>query len=122
MRPETTGDTEKGRSIRVMRKLLPRKSNLVIAHDAVTPKIMFKGTAMAATSSVSFIAESASGSATASYNAPKPLRNASTHTTASRSTQSCPRTNRASVVWHHLEATGTDRRYLGAATAMPDSN
>src|SRR3546814_8730944 len=66
MRPETTGDTENGRSINVIRKLFPRKSNFVIAQEAATPKTMLSGTAIAATSKVSFIAIQASGSATAS--------------------------------------------------------
>ena len=35
---EMTGDTDTGRSISVTSKFLPRKSNLVIAHDAATPK------------------------------------------------------------------------------------
>ena len=61
--PETTGDTEKGRSISVVRKALPGNSYLAIAQAAATPKTRLSGTAMAATSSVSRIAESVSGSA-----------------------------------------------------------
>ena len=36
-RPEITGLTENGRSINVIRKVLPRKSNFVIAQAAITP-------------------------------------------------------------------------------------
>ena len=42
MRPETTGDTENGRSIRVIRKVLPRNSNLAIAQAAASPKTRFE--------------------------------------------------------------------------------
>ena len=51
-RPEITGDTENGRSTRVTRKLLPRKSNLAMAHDAARPKAVLSGTATAAISSL----------------------------------------------------------------------
>ena len=57
-----TGETENGRSISVVSTLLPRKSNLAIAHAAATPNVRFSGTAMAAASSVSLIADTASGS------------------------------------------------------------
>ena len=60
-----TGETENGRSISVIRSCLPRKSNLAIAQAAATPKTRFSGTAIAAASSVSRIAERASGSASA---------------------------------------------------------
>ena len=64
-RPEITGLTENGRSISVIRKVLPRKSNLAIAQAAITPKTRLRPTEIAATSSVSLIADSASGSASA---------------------------------------------------------
>ena len=60
--PATTGETENGRSINVIRKALPRKSNLAMAQAAAMPKTAFSGTAMAAVSRVSRIAERASGS------------------------------------------------------------
>ena len=59
--PDTTGETEKGRSTRVMSRLLPRKSNLAIAHAAHIPNTRLKGTAIAATVSVSRSADCASG-------------------------------------------------------------
>ena len=60
-----TGLTEKGRSISVIRKLLPLNSNLAIAQAAQRPKARFNGTAMAATRSVRRIAAIVSGSTTA---------------------------------------------------------
>src|SRR3546814_2894411 len=49
IRPDTTGDTEKGKSMKVMSRLLPGKSNLAIAQDAARPKSTLSGTLMAAT-------------------------------------------------------------------------
>ena len=60
--PAITGETENGRSISVISTLLPRNSNLAIAQAAATPNTRFSGTAIAAASSVSRIAASASGS------------------------------------------------------------
>ncbi len=60
--PEMTGDTENGRSINVISRLLPWNSNLVIAQAAATPKTRLSGTAIAAVSKVNSIAASASGS------------------------------------------------------------
>jgi len=65
IRPEMTGDTEKGRSIRVMRAFLPRNRNLVIAHAAQTPKMVLRGTAISAVVSVRRSAARASGSRSA---------------------------------------------------------
>ena len=59
--PEITGDTANGRSISVVSRFLPRKSNLAIAHPAQTPNTRFAGTAIAAARSVSFSAAIASG-------------------------------------------------------------
>ena len=61
MRPETTGDTENGRSMSVTSTDLKRKSNLAIAQLAASPMTILSGTAIAATVSVSFSADSASG-------------------------------------------------------------
>ena len=52
-----TGETEKGRSISVSRKLLPGNSNLAIAQAAMTPKTRLTATEMKAVSSVSRIAD-----------------------------------------------------------------
>ena len=43
MRPATTGETEKGRSIRAVSRVRPRKLNLPIAHAAARPKIDVQG-------------------------------------------------------------------------------
>jgi hypothetical protein len=61
IKPATTGDTENGRSINVMSSVLPRNSNLAIAHAAARPKTTLSGTLIAAMSKVSFIAAHASG-------------------------------------------------------------
>ena len=45
--PRSPGDTENGRSISVISTLLPRNSNLAIAHAAATPNTRFSGTAIA---------------------------------------------------------------------------
>ena len=57
-----TGETEKGRSISELSRLLPANSNLAIAQEAASPNTTLAGTAMAATSRVSSMAETASGS------------------------------------------------------------
>src|SRR3546814_7112248 len=59
IRPDTTGDTEKGKSMKVMSRLLPGKSNLAIAQDAARPKSTLSGTLMAATRRVSLTAANA---------------------------------------------------------------
>ena len=56
--PDTTGDTEKGRSISVIKKLLPQNSYFATAQAAMTPNTRFSGTAIAATVSVSWMAAS----------------------------------------------------------------
>ena len=63
--PETTGETENGRSISVISRLLPTNSNLAIAQAAHTPNTRFRGTAIPAASNVNRIAASASGFAEA---------------------------------------------------------
>ena len=45
--PETTGEMEKGRSIKVIRNVLPLNSNLATAQAAAKPNTTFIGTAMA---------------------------------------------------------------------------
>ena len=77
----TTGETEKGRSISVIRKALPRKSNLVIAQAAAIPKTALSGTAMAATISVSRIAAWASVECRLCTETAHPWRSASAKTT-----------------------------------------
>ena len=50
--PEITGDTANGRSISVVSRFLPGKSNFAIAQPAHTPNTRLAGTAIAAASSV----------------------------------------------------------------------
>ena len=64
--PEITGETAKGRSIRVISRFFPGNSNLEMHHAAATPKTRLIGTAIEAMSSVSLAALSASGSLIAS--------------------------------------------------------
>ena len=60
IKPEITGDTEKGKSINVIKKSFPRKSKRVIAHAAATPKMVFSGTVINAVNNVKRIAASIS--------------------------------------------------------------
>ncbi len=62
MRPAMTGDTVNGRSMKVVRRLLPVKSNLAMHHAAVTPKTVLSTIDATAVISVRRIAASASGS------------------------------------------------------------
>ena len=64
--PEITGETAKGRSIRVISTFLPRNSNLEMHQAAAIPNTRLIGTAMLAIRSVSLAALSASGSRIAS--------------------------------------------------------
>lgn len=57
-----TGDTAKGKSISVIKRLLPRNLNFEMAQAAQTPKTRFAGTTIAAVISVRRIAAMASGS------------------------------------------------------------
>ena len=56
MRPEITGDTEKGMSMREMSRLLPGKRYLAMSQAAATPNTVLRGTTMAAVSRVSLMA------------------------------------------------------------------
>ena len=62
-RPDTTGETENGRSIKVTSAPLPRKRNFDTHQAAESPKAALIGTTIAATINVSAIAARASGSA-----------------------------------------------------------
>ena len=93
-----TGDTENGRSISVVRKALPLNSNLAIAQAAATPKTRLSGTAMAATSKVSQIADSVSGSASVSHTLAGPRLNAWSNTTISGSSRKTPRKMKAVAI------------------------
>src|SRR6266566_4396547 len=98
MRPETTGETENGKSISVTRKLLPTKSNFPIAQAAATPKIRFSGTAMPAAISVKRIAASASGSRKLAKYTETPLASAEVKTTAKGINRNTPRNKTAIVI------------------------
>ena len=57
-----TGETANGKSMSVISALLPQKLNLAIAQAAARPNTRLRGTAVAATCSVSLIAAQAMGS------------------------------------------------------------
>src|SRR6266699_2283684 len=98
MRPETTGETENGKSISVTKKLLPTKLNFPIAQAAATPKIRFSGTAMPAAISVNRIAASASGSCKLAKYTETPLASADANTTAKGMNRNTPRKRTAIVI------------------------
>src|SRR5690348_442522 len=87
MRPEITGETENGKSMNDVRRLLPRKSYLETAQAAATPNAEFKGTAMSAVMTVSLMEESASGSPSASHAASRPFSSAAENTVMSGSSR-----------------------------------
>ena len=62
IKPEITGETENGKSIKVVNRLLPLKSKRVTAQAAARPKIVFNGTVTNAVNSVSLRAAKVSGS------------------------------------------------------------
>src|SRR6266571_6950115 len=105
MRPETTGETENGKSISVTRKLLPTKLNFPIAQAAATPKIRFRGTAMPAAISVKRIAASASGSRKLAKYTETPLASAEAKTTAKGMNRNTPRNKAAIVISDQLTNT-----------------
>ena len=98
IRPEITGEIEKGRSIKVMRRFLPGKRNFAIAHAATTPKTRLSGTLIAATSRVSLMADKASGSRIAAKKKAIPFSNACANTAARGTISSVPRKSKASPV------------------------
>src|SRR5690242_10917838 len=91
MSPDTTGDTASGRSISVMRMLLPRNSNLAIHQAAVMPKIVFSGTTMAAAVSVNRIDARVASSEKLEKYAAQPCSSAMANTAASGAASSAPR-------------------------------
>src|SRR4051794_8995527 len=93
-----TGETEKGRSIKVVRNALPLNSNLAIAQAAQTPKTRLSGTEIAATSSVSRIADSVSGSPSVSITRPTPLLKAWLKTTTRGSSRNSARKAKATAI------------------------
>src|SRR6202048_2951308 len=109
-RPEITGLTENGKSISEIRKVLPRKSNLAIAQAATTPNTRLRPTEIAATLSVSLIADSASGSDSAEKYAPTPLENACANTMTSGSTTKTVRKITAMVMMTMRISLGSVRR------------
>ena len=86
-RPEITGETENGSSIRVISRLRPRNWKRPMHQAAASPHTVFSGTLIAATSNVSPIAATVSGSASASPTAASPCDSASVNTTASGSSR-----------------------------------
>src|SRR5207237_7429925 len=117
-RPEITGLTENGRSISVIRKVLPEKSNFAMAQAAITPNIRLSVTEITATSSVSQIADSASGSASAAKYAMTPLENACANTTTSGSTTKTLRKVTASAMMTKRIGPGSVLGLPGAIRAI----
>src|SRR6267378_4482738 len=81
--------------MRVIRTLLPKKSNLPMAQAAATPKRRFAGTAMPAAIRVSRIAAQASGSRKLARYAAKPFAKAELKTTANGKNRKTPRNSTA---------------------------
>ena len=86
-----TGETENGRSIKVISSDLPGNSNLAMAQEAASPNTTLNGTAIAATVSVRRIALQASGSRNASRKAPIPFEKAWVKTAKSGKTRNSAR-------------------------------
>src|SRR5262249_17018341 len=105
--PEITGDTENGTSISVLRNDLPQNSYFAIAHEAQTPKIRLAGTAIAATSSVSWMAAAPAGPVKAAKNVPRPLTKAWANTVANGSTSSTSMNRTAIAISVHLTQPGS---------------
>src|SRR5437773_2768840 len=78
-----TGETENGKSIKVVSRLLPGNENLAIAQAAATPNTTLSGTAIAVAVSVRRIAANASESAMAATYTATPFLSPSTKTNAS---------------------------------------
>src|ERR1700722_6341444 len=83
MRPEMTGETAKGKSTSVNKRLRPVNWYLAMAQAAATPKMVLSGTAMTVVSSVSLIAAQMLGSVNELKYALTPWLKASTKTTTS---------------------------------------
>ena len=94
-RPEITGEMVSGNSMITSSTRLPGKSNFVRHQAAARPHAVFSGTAMAATSKVRRMAESASGSINELRAKAKPWRSASANTVPSGSTNRIPTTSTA---------------------------
>src|SRR5580658_8750988 len=82
-----TGDTAKGRSISVVRRLFPRNRNFAMAQAAAIPNTTLAGTTIATVRSVSRIAARASGSRMVARKKAPPLERASANTTTSGRTR-----------------------------------
>src|SRR3954462_9086606 len=101
-----TGLTENGKSISVIRKVLPENSNFEIAQAATRPKTRLTPTEIAATNSVNLIADSASGSASAAKYARTPFEKDRANTTTSGSTTKTERKVIASAMMTMRTARG----------------
>src|SRR5450631_170311 len=110
-----TGLTENGRSISVVRKVLPANSNLAMAQAAIRPNTRLIETDIAATTRVSRIADSASGSDSAPKYAPIPLEKASANTRTSGNTTNTPRKVRAMAMTAMRTPRGSVRKLSRAA-------
>src|SRR5690242_6617149 len=102
-----TGDTEKGRSMRVSRTLLPLNSYLAIAQAAITPKTRLMQTEIKAVSKVSLIAESVAVSMSANTYSPHPLEKACAKTVIRGMPISIAMTRKARVIKTSLTGSGS---------------
>ena len=89
--PEITGETASGRSMSVIRKLLPRNSNFAMAQAAASPNSVFSGTTTAAAVSVRRIAAPVSGSVKLCEVGLEPFSSAMANTVASGANSSAAR-------------------------------
>ncbi len=90
-----------------MTQALPRQSNLVIAQAAAMPKAAFSGTTMAATVSVSQIADCASGSDSEASAKAQPRRSASSNTAIRGAKSRIVSTARHSAISSHCTSAGS---------------
>ena len=90
-----------------MTQALPRQSNLVIAQAAAMPKAAFKGTTMAATISVSQMADCASGSDSEARAKAQPRRSASSKTAITGANRRTVSTARHRAISAHFTTAGS---------------
>src|SRR5436190_5237537 len=110
MSPDTTGDTASGRSMNVMRMLLPRNSNLAIHQAAVMPNTVLSGTTTAAVVSVRRIEARVASSEKLEKYADQPCSNAMANTAASGAASSAPRNVSDMVI--SSQRTSVERRLV----------
>ncbi len=107
--------------MKVIRKALPLNSNLAIAQAAATPKAALSGTATAATTSVSLIADSTSGLAKDATASPTPLASAwvKTATSGAKSTRTSIASTPAIMAIRSQSGSVVAAREWRRSSAMP---